>query len=174
MSCHDMSGAAETYCTPWAHVATYDRWHLAIFRTQSECVRTHSGNSQHLNPSNLSPLVCWMVRHGWDWNSSHTTITTPQLLSRGWWKFWLMRSLHFTPSLSVYRLIQPFHISLTHPISHYKYNEWLYKVESGVWALKCTNLAWPKPTFPTQIECVLNDSGNSQHLNPSNLSSLVC
>ena len=28
-------------------------------------------------------------------------------------------------------------------------------------------LAWHKPTFRTQIECVLTDSGNSQHLNPS-------
>ena len=93
-------------------------------------------------------------------------------------------SLRFTPSLSVYRLTQPFHISLTLPISHYKYNEWLYKVEIGVWALKWSpqpvfwswrgaNLAWPKPTFRTQIECVLTDSGNSQHLNPFNLSPLV-
>ena len=32
-------------------------------------------------------------------------------------------SLRFTPRLSVYRLIQPFHISPTHPISHHKYNE---------------------------------------------------
>ena len=72
-----------------------------------------SGNSQHLNLSNVSPLVCWMVRHGWGWNSYPTTITTLQLLSRGWWKFWLMRSLRFTPSLSLYRLIQPFHISST-------------------------------------------------------------
>ena len=94
-----------------------------------------------------------------------------------------LRSLHFTPRLSKYRLIEPFHISLTLPISHYKYNEWLDKVEIGVWALKWspqpvfwswvgTNLAWPKPTFCTQIECVLTDSGNSQHLYLSNLSHL--
>ena len=60
----------------------------------------------------------------------------------------------------VYRLIQPFHISSTHPISHYKYNEWLDKVEIGVWALKCvhgpifwswvgTILALSEPTFCT-------------------------
>ena len=30
----------------------------------------------------FSPWVCCMIRHGWDWNSSPTTITTPQLLSR--------------------------------------------------------------------------------------------
>ena len=76
-----------------------------------------------------------MVSHGWDWNSSPPTISKLQFSSRGWWNFWL-RSLRFTPSLNVYRLNQPFHISLTLPISHYKYNEWLDKVEIGVWALK--------------------------------------
>eukprot|EP00956_Cyclotella_meneghiniana_P017650 scaffold28945_cov24-Cyclotella_meneghiniana.AAC.2 len=35
----------------------------------------------------------------------------------------------FTPSLSVYRLIQLFHGISTLPISHHKYNEWLDKVE---------------------------------------------
>ena len=77
-----------------------------------------------------------MVRHGWDWNSSTTTITTLWLLSHGWKNFWLM-SLRITPSLSVYRPNQPFHISSTHPISHHKYNEWLYMVQIGVSALKC-------------------------------------
>ena len=93
-------------------------------------------------------------------------------------------SLRPTPRLSVYRLIQAFYISSTHPISCHKYNEWLYMVQIGVWALKCllqpifrlgvgTNLAWPKPTFRTQIEYVGTDSGHSQHLNPSNHSPLV-
>ena len=93
-------------------------------------------------------------------------------------------SICFTPSLSVYRLIQPFHISSSHPISRYKYDEWLDKVEIGIWALKClsqpifwswsgTNLAWPKPIFRTQSECVRTYSGNSQHPNHSNLSPLV-
>ena len=94
-------------------------------------------------------------------------------------------SLHFTPRLCVYGLIQPFHISLTLPISHYKYIEWSGMVEIGIWALKWspqpifellegTNLAWPVPTFHTQIECLQTDSGNSQNLNPPNLSLLVC
>eukprot|EP00956_Cyclotella_meneghiniana_P032230 scaffold87616_cov23-Cyclotella_meneghiniana.AAC.1 len=33
-------------------------------------------------------------------------------------------------------LIQKFHISSTHPISHYEYNEWLEKVDIGTWALE--------------------------------------
>ena len=82
------------------------------------------------------------------------------------------------------RQIQPFHISSTLPISHYKYNEWLNIAEIGIRALKWspqpifrlwvgTNLAWSVLTFRNQIECPQTDSGNSQHLNPSNLSSLV-
>ena len=58
-------------------------------------------------------------------------------------------------------------------------------VEIGIWALKWspqpifesrvgTNF-WlgPYPLFRNQIECLQADSGNSQHLNPSNLSALV-
>ena len=77
-------------------VGTNLAWPKPTFHTQIEYVRTDSGISQHPNPSNLWPLVCWMVRHGWDLNSSPTTITTPRILSQGWWKFWL-GSLRFTP-----------------------------------------------------------------------------
>ena len=42
----------------------------------------------------------------------------------------------FTLRLCVFKLIQQFHSSLTLPMSHYKYNEWLEKVEIGIWALK--------------------------------------
>ena len=62
-----------------------------------------------------------MVGEGSDWNSSSTTVTTPWLLSHGWWKFWCIMA----------------------------------------------------PTFHTKIERVQTDSAISQHLNPSNLSSLV-
>ena len=72
-------------------------------------------------------------------------------------------SLRSTPRLSLYRLIQPFHISSTLPICHYKHNEWLYMVQIGVWAPKClpqpifrswvgTNLAWPaNPLFAPRL-----------------------
>ena len=147
-------------------VGTNLAWPKPTFRTQIEYVRTYSGHSQHLNPSNHSPLVYWMVTHDWDLNSTPTTITTPWLLSHGWWKFRL-GSLHFASRLSVYRLIQLFHISSTHPISHNKYNEWLDKVEICVWALKWspqsifqpwegTNSAWPKLTF-WNPDCVCTD-----------------
>ena len=36
----------------------------------------------------------------------------------------------------VYRLIQPFHSISTLPIYHHKYDEWLEKVEIGMWALE--------------------------------------
>ena len=103
---------------------------------QIEWVWTHKGNSQHLNPPNLSLLVCWMVKQDWDWNSPYITTTKPRLLSHRLWKTQLPWSLHFTPRLCVYGLIQPFHISLTLPISHYKYIEWSGMVEIGIWALK--------------------------------------
>ena len=48
----------------------------------------------------------------------------------------------FTPSLSV-GLIHIFHSILTLPLSHHKYNEWLYKVEIGIWCLKW----WAHPDF---------------------------
>ena len=57
--------------------------------------------------------------------------------------FWVMggdnfgtRPLSFTPRWSMFGLIQEFHSILTLPMSHYKYNEWLEKVEIGIWALK--------------------------------------
>ena len=38
---------------------------------------------------------------------------------------------------------------------------------------KFLHFTWPKPTLRTQIESVLTDLCNSQHLNPSNLSPLA-
>ena len=77
-----------------------------------------------------------MVVQGWDWNSSSTTITTPWLLSCGWLQFWLQYPTYFIPRWSMFGLIQEFHSISTIPISHYKYNERLWKVEIGKWALK--------------------------------------
>ena len=90
-------------------------------------------------------------------------------------------TLRFTPRWSMFGLIQEFHSISTLPTSHYKYNEWLEKVEIGIWALKWSpqrvfqsrvgsKLAWPLSTFHTKIEWVWTDLGNSQHLNPSILS----
>ena len=103
--------------------------------------------------------------------------------------FWVIEGEHFdirplsiTPTLRVCRLIQPFHSISTLPISLHWYDEWLDMVEIGIWTLKWspqpifqlwegTNLGWPILTFRTKIVCVLTDSANSQHPNPSNLSS---
>ena len=82
---------------------------------------------------------------------------------------------------SMFGLIKEFHTNLTLPTSHHKYNEWLEKVEIGIWALKWssqhvfqsrvgTNLAWPSSTFHIKIEWVWTDSSNSHQLNPSNVS----
>ena len=97
-------------------------------------------------------------------HNHHNTPTFESWVVKNW-----LRSLCPTPKMSLYKLIQPFQISLTHPISHYKYDEWLEKVEIGVWSLKCvpqpifwswvgTILALSKSTFCTQIEYVHTDS----------------
>eukprot|EP00956_Cyclotella_meneghiniana_P025273 scaffold52461_cov36-Cyclotella_meneghiniana.AAC.1 len=39
------------------------------------------------------------------------------------------------------------HNITTLPTSHYKYNEWLEKVEIGIWALKCS----PQRVFQTWV-----------------------
>eukprot|EP00956_Cyclotella_meneghiniana_P019767 scaffold34309_cov43-Cyclotella_meneghiniana.AAC.1 len=44
--------------------------------------------------------------------------------------------LHLTPRWSMFGLNKGYHSISTLPTSHYKYNEWLEKVEIGVWALK--------------------------------------
>ena len=45
-------------------------------------------------------------------------------------------TLRFTPSWSKFGLIVEFHSISSLPTSHYKYDEWLEKVEIGTWALK--------------------------------------
>ena len=72
-----------------------------------------------------------MVRQGLDWNSSSTTITTPPLLSHGWWKFRLQVPTFHT-KIGCVQTYSGNHVSSTHPISHYKYDEWLDKVEIGI------------------------------------------
>ena len=65
-----------------------------------------------------------------------------------------MRPLRFTPRRCMFGLIEEYHSISTLPTSHYKYNEWLEKVEIAVWALKWSwqrvfqspvgsKLAWP-------------------------------
>ena len=44
--------------------------------------------------------------------------------------------LRFKPRWRVFGSIQEFHSISTLPVSHYKYNEWLQRVEIGIWALK--------------------------------------
>ena len=90
-------------------------------------------------------------------------------------------TLLFTPKWCMFGLIQEYHSISTLPTSHYEYNEWLEMVEIAVWALKWSSqrifqsrvgskLAWPLSTFHTKIEWVWTDLGNSQHLNPFNVS----
>ena len=38
----------------------------------------------------------------------------------------------FTPRSSVFGLIQAFHSSLTHPMSHHEHDEWSYKFDIGI------------------------------------------
>ena len=77
-------------------------------------------------------------------------------------------TLPFTPRWSMFELIQQFHSISTLPTSHYKYNEWLVKVEIGIWALKWSpqcvfqswvgsKLAYMLLTFDTMIQWVWTD-----------------
>ena len=54
----------------------------------------------------------------------------------------------FTPRLSMFGLIQAIHMSLTLPMSHHWYNEWLDKVEIGMWSIKLS----PQPMFEPLVE----------------------
>ena len=82
------------------------------------------GNSQHLNPSNLSPLVYQMVRHktqGWDRNSSSKTIITSWLLSHRWWMFRLDQVPTFHTKIACVQTdsaISYQYISLILPVLH--------------------------------------------------------
>eukprot|EP00956_Cyclotella_meneghiniana_P009391 scaffold12971_cov68-Cyclotella_meneghiniana.AAC.16 len=65
-----------------------------------------------------------------------------------------------------FQFIQEYHSMSTLPTSHYKYDEWLEKVEKveiGIWALKWSpqhdfqswsgsKFAWPLSTFHTKTE----------------------
>ena len=73
-------------------------------------------------------------------------------------------SLLFTPRSSVLVPIQAIDCSLTLPMSHHEYNEWLDKVEIEIWCLLWSqqadfeswagiNVARSTPTFHTKIEC---------------------
>ena len=102
--------------------------------------------------------------------------------------FWVMgcanfssSTLRFTTRWCTFGLVQDFHSISAPPTSHYKYDKWFEMVEIEVWGLKWSpqhgfqsrvgsKLAWPIPTLHTKIEWVWTDLGNSQHLNPFNVS----
>ena len=62
---------------------------------------------------------------------------------------WARSILRFTPRWSMFGLIQEIHNITTLPTSHYKYNEWLVKVEIVVWALKWS----PQRGFQSPVVC---------------------
>ena len=85
-------------------------------------------------------------------------------------------TLRFTPRWSMFGLIKEYQSISTLPTSHHKYDEWLEKVEIGIWALKRSpqrvfqsrvgsKLAWPLSTFHTKVEWVWTVLGNSHQLN---------
>ena len=71
------------------------------FRTKIVRNQIDPSNSYQLDPSNLSSLVWWMVRQGWDWNLIHETVTTTYLWAMGRYNFGLA-SIHFSRQDSVY------------------------------------------------------------------------
>ena len=75
------------------------------------------------------------------------------------WHFWFKTSTFYTKIEGVYGLIQAIHHSWTLPMSHHWYNEWLDKVEIGIWCLQWspqrvfeswvgTNLAIIRNSYP--------------------------
>ena len=71
------------------------------FRTKIVRNQIDPSNSYQLDPSNLSSLVWWMVRQGWDWNLIHETVTTTYLWAMGRYNFGLA-SIHFSRQDSVF------------------------------------------------------------------------
>ena len=68
--------------------------------------------------------------------------------SHRWCRSWLDPSPLFIPRLSEFGLIQAIHSISTLSISHYKYNEWFFKVEIGEWSLK-----WSPPHVFQSLWC---------------------
>ena len=62
----------------------------------------------------------------------HQTAYHNLFSGREWVQIWLGPNPLFAPRLSLYRLIQAIHSFPTLPMCHYKYNEWLEKVEIGI------------------------------------------
>ena len=84
--------------------------------------------------------------------------------SHRWGQSWLTCFPLFTPRLSEFGLIGAIHNISTLPISYYKYNEWLEKVEIGThspqpspypgfWVAGGDNYGRNPPTFHTKIVC---------------------
>ena len=73
-------------------------WSMAPpFHTKIERVQTDSAILQHLNPSNLSSLVWWKVRHGWDWYMGTETVTTTYFPALRGYKFGLAHTYFSHP-----------------------------------------------------------------------------
>ena len=101
LCCSAWSLEWSSWCVFEVQVGSKLNLHLSTFRTKIVWVWTGPSNSQHLNPSILSPIVYQMVLQGWDLNSSSTTITTPRLLSRGWWRLCLQYPTFHTKMVHV-------------------------------------------------------------------------
>ena len=99
----------------------------------SRSVWIYSGNSNEKWARPLQYLILCMMRlvlefipqnhhhtNNWCLNLSSTTITTPWLLSHGWWKFWYKAPTStFHTRHKIECVQQPFHISSAPPTSHH-------------------------------------------------------
>ena len=73
--------------------------------------------SLHLDCSNVSLWVYWMVRHSSDWNSLSAMVSTSWLLSHGWRKAGYSPPLFNKYILSVTASLYMFHWTMTVPMS---------------------------------------------------------
>ena len=73
------------------------RYQAPTFHTNIERVQNDSAISQHLSPTNLSSLVWWTVRHGWDWYMGAETVTTTYFPALRGYKFGLAHTYFSNP-----------------------------------------------------------------------------
>ena len=95
----DWNSSSTTVTTSWLLSRRWwkFRYHAPTFHTNIGHVQTDSAIWQHLNPSNLSSLVWWKVRHGWDWYMGAEMVTTTYFPALRGYKFGLAHTYFSNP-----------------------------------------------------------------------------
>ena len=144
------------------------------------CLDYDSRISQHLNLSNLSSLVWWIVRHSWDWYMGAEMVTTIYFPALRGYKFCFAHTYFSHPDcvctdwFRQFTASQPFQciiISIMNGWRRWRLEFILHNLHhTPAFESQVVKILAEFPTFQTKIECVQTDSAISQHLNPSYLS----